>query len=52
MKLRWMKESLRVRKSYLSNVTVVDEKLTSFDQYLRYWHKSGTIEFIILGPII
>ncbi len=36
----------------LSNVIMVDEKLASFHQYLRYSHKCGTILFSILSPII
>ena len=36
----------------LSNVILLDEKLTSFYLYLRYCHKSVTIVFSIPGAII
>ncbi len=36
----------------LSNVIVADEKLTSFDKYLRYSHNFGTIVFSIPSAII
>ena len=40
-------------RSYsLSNVILVDETLTSFPQYLRYFHKRGTIAFSIPITII
>ena len=35
-----------------SNVILVDEKLISFPQYLRYSHKRGTIAFSIPSAII
>ncbi len=35
-----------------SNVIVVDEKSTSFHQYLRYSHKCGTIAFSTPSAII
>ena len=35
----------------LSNVILVDEKLSSFHQYLRYCHKSVTFVFSIPGAI-
>ena len=37
---------------HLSNVILVDEKFTSFHQYLRYCHKSGTIVFSIPGAML
>ena len=36
----------------LSNVIMADEQLASFDQYLRYCHKSITIVFSIPGAIM
>ncbi len=36
----------------VSNVTLVDEKFNSLQQYLRYCHKSGTIAFGIPGAIL
>ncbi len=35
-----------------SNVIMVDEKLASFHQYLRYSHKCGTTLFSVLSAII
>ncbi len=51
MKIAWC-DCKRCLPSYsLSNVMVADEKLTSFDKYLRYSHKLGTIVFSIPSAI-
>ncbi len=36
----------------LSNVILVDKKLTSFHQYLRYCHRCDTILFVIHSTIL
>ena len=48
----WLASITNVASYSMSNVILVDEKFTLFHQYLRYWHKGGTIVFSILGAIL